>query len=82
MREPTLPGIPPPLDRLCAQVHASVYVTPEGRVHHLEFEVRAITGALLAAESAPAAMGDDPSGAAEWCAARLRQALEEALEPF
>lgn len=82
LRPLTLPGIPPPPSEIAAQVHASVYLTPDGIVHHLEFEVRSITGALLAAESAPAAVADSPGRAAQWCADRLAHALNEALEPF
>lgn len=78
----SLPGIPPPLSSRAAAIEARVFLTPEGRIHHAEIEVRSITGSLLHALAVPASIFPTPAAGVAWVADRLTELLEQATEPF
>lgn len=78
----SMPGIEPPLSSRPAAVEARVCLTPEGRIHHAEIEVRSITGALLHAVAVPGSLFALPRNASSWLADSVLQLLEEACQPF
>lgn len=75
-------GIPRPLSSRPASITVTVCLTFDGLVHHLEFEVRGISGNLLAASAAPGGQAPTPNAVLAWAAAHLMPILEEELEPF
>lgn len=76
------PGIERPLTSRPATISVAVRLDPDGRVHHVEFEVRGIAGNLLGASAAPGGQAPTPAAVLAWAAAHLMPILEDEVPPF
>lgn len=76
-----MPG-PTVTSRLTARVEGRFLLTPDGLISHVEVESTTYQGRLLHLETAPGTGFIRPELAVTWVAARLREFLEEACEPF